>query len=314
MSDLIKLMELSGITPKREVLEEYVNGGMLDKILIVCNPVGENATIEDCMKEVSPKELFLLAKGSDDIEKLDPAFYYPRATGVAKKDAKSRIEALEHANELIRNAEDLAKQATEAAKLAGLVTSDEQSVEQSVEPEVVPVEPEVVPVEAEPEVKPEEEEIASDVQKVEEVKEVKEAAGEGNGSLDSAVNAEVTDELIQPRAAEDSKAPKEITVPADVTKDLKDCIAEHNKLSDYFKEQGKSQEQMNHAKIVECAEQIQAMINEGSKVEFDKAVLYQSGLQNQIQLGLPTSLKKWLMYGGGTGRSLKDYFASAKNK
>lgn len=300
--EINELLRLSGI----EVLKEHATGGILEKVIVVVNPSDENATIDDCKKELTPLELVAFL-GSRDVQSINPIVYYPTAKGAANKDAKARLGAFKKASELINSAQDLTKQAEEAAKAIGVdINSFINRIQQG---EQMDVEPEQVEPEMEDDV---ENEIEIDELKDKSLKESV-SDGEKNGALDTAVKAKVsTDPFV--KSQEEPKTSKEIDVPSEVLKDLDASIKENNDISDYYQKSGKHKEATNHLKIVDCLEHVKHLIEQRTRIEFDKAVVYYSSLQNQIQLGFPVSVQKWLVHGGGTGRSLKDYFDKAKNK
>lgn len=313
MSNINRLMELSGLEGQ-EMLVEYANGGVLDKVLVVVNPTQHAESFDDCIKEVTAKELFMLAS-QGDVAALNPTLYYPRATGAAKKDAKARFEAIQDANEKRGEAEELTKaaelataQADEAERAAGIIRTGEPEMGTEVDP--------VEPVGDGEEPKPEEEEVASEVISVEKVAE---SVGEDNQSLDTAQKAKYTphepksDGQGVDRPDEQHDDSEKVTVPAEIMSDLNKCIKEFAVKADHYSKMANFANDAAHClKVVECGEELRHMLEQGNQIDFDKAVIYFSSLMNPIQIDLPTSLSKYLKCGGKTGRSLKDYYINAR--
>lgn len=327
MNNIDRLKELSG-QPVSHTLVEYKNGGLLDKILVVCNPVSSAESIDDCMKQVTPKELFLMAADAD-VEQLNPTFYYPTATGVAKKDAKARFETMQlaldkrsEADELSKAAEEAASDAENAERAAGIMTNDEEAIDIDTTGDLddQPEDADALPNQAE-----EDEELHTDVKTIENVKE---SIGEDNSKLDSAFAAK--SESTPNQVPEDqmsnqngAKLPSEdyddvdkVDVPADVIKDLKGVIKDATMKAEHYANNSASASSFNDAqrnyKIAECGSFILDLLEAGNRLDYDKAVHYFTTLMSPIQLELPTSLKKYLVYGGKTGRSLKDYYIDAR--
>lgn len=81
-----RLMELAGIA-------DGERRGSFKTIIVVENAKPESE-LGDIMFEVTPEQLFLIAKGTvEDPRTLQPTFYPPYALEDAKRDAQARLEA-----------------------------------------------------------------------------------------------------------------------------------------------------------------------------------------------------------------------------
>jgi len=148
----------------------------------------------------------------------------------------------------------------------------------------------------------------------EEVKvvEVKESHGEDNGKLDSSFNAKVTYFDDEPEKKDAVGDEPKITIDAGVCSELNVAIKDHQKRAEMYREQRKLPEAAHCEKVVEVLTHVQECLEEGTQSHFDKAVLYFSSLKNDLQIPFPSCVVKFLMGGGNTGRSLKDYFKAKK--
>lgn len=87
--DIKRLLALSGQDVPETLVSESVKDGKIEKLIVVIDPLTEEAAVEDVMMVATPEQLYQLIRGG---ELQGFTLYYSKNRTLAEQDAKRRIE------------------------------------------------------------------------------------------------------------------------------------------------------------------------------------------------------------------------------